>query len=351
MNKSSLTVSLSRYVLAAVIGLLVASLILQSQGYPITEFLSVLATSTVGTPYAFLDVLRWMTPLLLSGLAFLIAARVGYFNLGVEGQIYIGSLFSAVITHVLPLPPVLALLVGILAGMAGGLIWAYPCAWLAKRFGVNEVVTTLMLNYVAVLITSFLVKQFFLATTVNGGTIQTITTDEIEANAVLPTFTPYSALNAGLFIAVAVTAVAAFVLGRMRTGYELRAVGEAPKFAKYSGIPVARRKFQAFLVSGAIAGLVGALETQGVLHSFIAGSLDNMGFNGMLVSLVAMNNPIGLFASALFFGVLQNSQLVISQVTTVSSYLITVVSALFILAFAANPIQFIMKTWRARRER
>ncbi|MBU2663777.1 ABC transporter permease [Actinoplanes bogorensis] len=340
-----------RYVAAAAIGLFVASLILSLQGYSAGAFLEVLRMATIGSPYAFLDVLRWTTPLLLSGLAFLIAARVGYFNLGVEGQIYVGSLFSALISHLLPLPPVLAILAGIVAGIAGGVLWALPCAWLAKRWGVNEVVTTLMLNYVAVLLCTFFVKQFFLAKVAGGGTIQTITTDKIEANAELPVFTPFSGLNLGLLLALIVAAVAAFVLMRTRTGYELSAVGEGPRFSQFSGIPVHKRRFQAFLVSGAVAGLAGAIETQGVLHSFIAGSLDNMGFNGMLVSLVAMNNPIGLAASAFFFGILQNSQLVISQATTVSSYLVTVVSALFILAFAANPTRFLVDTWRARRER
>jgi simple sugar transport system permease protein len=229
------------------------------------------------------------------------------------------------------------------------MVWAWPAAWLHAYRGVNEVVLTLMLNYVAVLLCAFLVRELFMARLPDGREIQTLSTERIRPAAELAAFTPYSAANWSVLIGVVVLVAVVVGLTRTKFGLDLQAVGASPGYARFAAIPVATRKYQAFLISGAIGGVVGAVEVQGVLGRFMEGSLDQLGFDGMIVSLVAMNNPIAVVPSALFFGSLQNAELVISQRTSASSYLVMLISAVFILVFVSNPLARTLRRFSMRR--
>jgi simple sugar transport system permease protein len=328
---------------------LVAGLLVASQGESPGAFFRPIVNSSFGSPASLLDLLRWSNPLILSGLAFAVAFRAGVFNIGVEGQIGVGALSAAAVGRLVELPAVPLIPLCLLAGAAAGALWAWPAAWLYRRYGVNEVVTTLMLNYIAMLLCAMLVREFFLADIAGGGKSQTIATPEIREQATFPKFSGASDANASVLVTLLVIAIATVVLLRTRLGFEITAAGDNPRFARFAGISVDAVRSRAFLASGAIGGLIGAIEVQGVLHRYIDGAFTNMGFNGILVSLVGMSNPIGVIGAGLFMGVLQTSSLAISQFTNVSSYMITLISAVFILVFATNPLRQLLRRIGARR--
>lgn len=337
------------YAAAVGCGLGAASLILVQQGEGPFTLLELMWQSTFASKYAVLDLVRWTTPLLLGGLAFLVAVRAGVWNLGVEGQIAVGALCATLTGIHVPAPGPLAVVLVLASGAIGGAAWTWPAAWLHARRGVNEVVLTLMLNYVALLGTAFCVREFFMARLPDGREIQTLSTRRIRPAAELPAFSAFSAANWSTLVAAVVLMAVVIVLRRTKFGLDLAAVGSSAPYARYAAIPVARRKLQAFVVSGAIAGIVGAIEVQGVLGRFMDGALDNLGFDGMIVSLVAMNNPLAILPSAVFFGALQNAELVISQRISASSYLVMLVAAAFICVFAARPLTRTVQRFAHRR--
>lgn len=351
MNALTIMRRSSRYVIGFGIGALITVALVAAQGESIESFSRAIFDSSFSSSVSVLNLLRWTTPLLLSGLAFIIGARAGIFNTGVEGQVIIGAATAAIVGSTLQLPAVLLIPITTIAGVVGGALWALPAAWLFKKYRINEVVTTLMLNYIGVLLVNLVIREYFISQSSDGVESITVTSRRIFAEAELPAFIPASGASWALILTVIICAVAAFILLKTRTGYEITAIGDGRQFANYAGIDAQGLQFRAFMVSGALGGLVGALEVQGVLHRFIEGSLTDFGWNGILVGLIGMNHPIGIAASAVFLGALENGQLAIQQFTGVSPYMIKLIAALFILVFAIDPLKKIVQTIRRRRVR
>lgn len=339
----------SRYVAGLAIGTVVAAVLVLMQGESFAEFTDAILMSSFGSTDGFLNLLRWTAPLILSGLAFLVGARTGIFNTGVEGQVIVGAACAAVVGSTLDLPPIVLIPVVTIAGALGGLLWAMPAAWLFRRYGINEVVTTLMLNYVAVLLVNLVIREYFIAQSSEGNESITVTSRRINEGAEYPRFIASSEASWTIVAIGILFAVLAFVLLKTRWGYELTSIGEGPKYASYAGIDTRGVQYRAFLLSGALGGLVGALEVQGVLHRFIEGALTDFGWNGILVGLIGMNHPLGIGASAMFLGALENGQLAVQQFTGVSPYMIELIASLFILIFAIDPVKKAIQTMRRRR--
>lgn len=339
-----------RYAAGLAIGTAVAAALVAAQGESFAEFTNAVLSSSFASPIALLNLLRWTAPLILSGLAFIIGARAGIFNTGVEGQIVIGAACAAIVGSTLTeLPPIFLIPVTTMAGAAGGLLWALPAAWLFRRYRINEVVTTLMLNYIGVLLVSLLIREFFLAESSEGNESITVTSRSIAEAAEYPGFIGASQASWTILLTIVVCAAGALVLLKTRVGYEITSVGDGPRFADYAGINARGVQFRAFLISGTLGGLLGAFEVQGVLHRFIEGSLLDFGWNGILVGLIGMNHPLGIGASALFLGALENGQLAVQQFTGVSPYMIQLIASLFILVFAIDPVKKAIQTIRRRR--
>lgn len=322
-----------RNALSILAGLLVCGLIVSFVGVAPSTLLSTISSGTVGDQGAVLNVLRWSTPEIIVGLAFAVSQRAGLFNLGINGQLYLGALAAALVGIYAPLPPVIAPVVAIASGMLAGALWAGLAGWLLNRFGVTEVVSTLMLNYVGTLVTTWLIKMYFLQK-LGGQASYTIATAPIRPQAALPLFSPASQANAGLLLALGAAGLLWFVTQRSRAGYQLRSVGASTSFAAYDGQDVARTRLAALTASGAIAGLAGAVEVLGVQHNFVAGFAQSLGFDGIIVSIIGGHNPLGIVFSGAFFGALKNVGLQLSLSGNVSSYAVTLLTAVFIFAFS-----------------
>lgn len=309
--------------------------------------LSTIVGTATGSPAAWLDILRWTAPLILAGLSFAIAARSGLFNIGIEGQIYAGGFLAVLVGIHSPLPGPVTVCLAIAAGFVGGALIAWPAEFLRRRFGVNEIVSTLMLNYICVLLTEWLTKEYFQGT-VGGIVGSVVATESINPDARLPALSMVSDANAGIFIAIIIAIVLAVLMSRGRSGYSLRAISASSKFAQFAGVDVDSTRRTAFLVSGGLAGLVGAIEVLGVQQRFVVGFAGQLGIEAILIAVVGAYLPLGVLVAALLFGVIRNVGLTMSQITDVSSYLITLVTAVFMIIFLADPVKKLLSSLRRR---
>jgi ABC-type uncharacterized transport system permease subunit len=270
------------------------------------------------------------TPILICGIAACIGLRGGMFNVGIEGQLFLGGFAAAWVGFALPRPAGrqvgVGQGVGVLAGGAGGAVPAYFRA----RYNTNEVVSTILSNYVAVLLTSYFTIFLFKRP---GGWSET---PPILPTAYLPELFSFSRLNWGLVIGLALALFVAWFFRYTAKGYSISMVGSAPKFAEYGGIDVKRQGFLVLLASGAVGGLAGGIETLGVHHRFMEGFAPGFGFDGLIAALLANGSPIGTIVTALFFGALRSGSLLLETDTNASREIITVIQALIILSVSAQ---------------
>jgi ABC-type uncharacterized transport system permease subunit len=273
--------------------------------------------------------------LILTGLAVAWAFAAGVFNIGVEGQFLVGaSAATAVALHLPELglfTPILAMLAGAIAGAA----WASIAAWLRVRFAVLEVISTIMLNFVAIQLVAYLVHGPL-------GDPAGIypQSPSLAQSTWLPRIISGSRLHAGFAIAVFASVGAWFVMKHMAAGFRLRLVGANPHAAWISGgVDVNRVTVAAFLVSGAIAGLAGAIEVTGVTYALYESISPGYGYTAIAVALLANLNPAGVLASGIGFGALEAGAASMQRDAGVPAVIVWVVEALMILLLAALQIR------------
>lgn len=274
------------------------------------------------------------TPLIFTGLAVALAFQAGLFNIGVEGQLYLGAFLTALIASSFPnLPRAVLLPLCILGGIIAGGIWGLIPGILKAKLGVHEVINTIMLNFIAVALVAFLGERYFYLR-------ETVHTAEIPPAAFLPRWNEWfsifqgSLVNVSLFIAIGCAILVFLLLWKTRFGYELRAVGLSPSAAQYAGINVAYITAMAMFLSGGLAGLVGTNFVLGYKHFFEDGFSSGVGFMGIAVALLGCNQPIGVIAAGLLFGVLSHGGLVIN--TLVPKELIEVLQGIIIIMVVVN---------------
>ena len=234
------------------------------------------------------------TPLMFTGIAVAIAFRAGYWNIGVEGQFLVGAVATTALALGLPnLPAVVALPLGFAAGALGGLAWATLPAWLKRHAEIDEVVTTLLLNPVALLVVQGLLNGPWRNSS-SGFT----DSDRFGPGYDLPALVPDTRVHWGFGIALLLIVVTGYVMARTPTGLRIRAAGQSPKAAAFSGIEVGRLRFRAALVSGSVAGLGGASQVMGVQHQLTQGISNNYGYTGIIVATLGGLSAVGVLLVA-----------------------------------------------------
>ncbi|MDO5100992.1 MAG: ABC transporter permease [Eubacteriales bacterium] len=317
---------------AIVLSLAVSAIIMLIAGYQPGAALSALLDGAFGSRNAIANTLSKSVPLIFVGLACAFANKGGMFNIGAEGQLYMGG-FAAVLTGLalqdLPAPIILAtsVVVGMLAGgMIGGMT-----GLLKAKLQIHEVIVAIMLNYIIRFFVGFWVNGPFKDP--NSQTAQTLPVGEENMFTKLITRTQ---LTTALFLALILVLLLAVFFGRTRMGFNIRAVGENPKAAQASGIAMSRTIMMTMAISGAIAGLTGVTEIFGKTGRFIDGFSPGFGFTGIAVAVLGRNNPIGVVFSAILFGIIDAGSLKMSYVAGISSSMINVMNGLVIL-FVATP--------------
>lgn len=254
-----------------------------------------------GNIYGFGETINKFTPLLCCALGFSIANKSGFFNLGGEGQFYAGALCAALTAaHMDGAPAVVGVALPVLAGIAGGALLSSIAGALKILFNANELLSTMMFNYI---------MQYLIALLVSGAMKNPNSSMEqtvpIPDPARLPALIEGSRLHAGFFIAAAALLLVWFLHQRTVLGFEMRLSGTNPKSARYAGVNERRSLIIVILVSGALAGLGGALELQGNQYKLMSGFSNNFGFDGIGIAVMGQYTPVGIFLSTLLFAALR----------------------------------------------
>lgn len=276
------------------------------------------------------------TPYIFTGLAVAVGFKGGLFNIGVEGQLFAGAIASAWVGfNIEGLPWFLHLPLALIAGMLAGAVWAGIAGVLKATRGVNEVINTIMLNYIMFLFTDWLLS--------NGGPLRGSAgaprTPEIYPSAYLPRVLPDPVrFHWGFFLALGAVFFVYWFLWKTTIGFEIRTVGASPTAAKYAGIAVGKIFVLTMGLSGSLAGLAGANELLGLNHYMVAAFSPGYGFDAIALALLGKSNPFGVLAAALLFGALRNGATRMQSLATVPVDIISVMQALIIVFIAAPEI-------------
>ena len=334
-GRSSHTVSgqALTFVLTIAAALLASTPLIWIAGSDLWLATSALFGGALGTGHAIAETLVQMIPLLIAGLAVTVAFHASLFNIGVEGQLVFGGLVAGVTGAALDLPPALLLLVCLLAGMAGGALFALIPALLKAYRGAHEVVTTIMMNFVAIAVSEYAVAPTgpFVAPD------QPSATARVPEGARLPIIWDGTRLHAGLLVALLAVVLVLWVLYRTPAGFRLRLMGANQQAARASGTSIERMTIVALLASGALGGLAGAVQVLGVYGRFYAAFSPGYGFDAIAVALLGALSPIGVVAAAFFFAVLHAGSVPLQVVAGISREMVGVVSGLVVAFVAAQP--------------
>ena len=317
-------------VVAVAIALLLGAAIIAAIGVNPWEAYKALFQGALGDASAMSDTLERATPYIIGGLAFALASKAGLFNIGIEGQMYVGALAAAIVGFGFHgLPAFVHVTLCVLAGMLGGMLWTVAPGLLKVRVGVNEVISTVMMNYVAYALTGYLTVHWFLEP---GAVAQT---PKIDESAALAFLNPPSKLNAGLFVAVACAVLLYVFLYRTPWGYSLRVNGINGIAARFAGIDSKKVLLISIMASGALAGLMGAERTLGVYQRFMQSFSNGYGFTVIAVALLGRNHPLGVLPAALLFGILENGASSMSLMVDVPREFGPILQALIIVVIAS----------------
>ncbi len=329
--------------LAVISALAVGAVLIAAAGANPLQAYTVLFQESLFTYFGFGSTLTKTTPLLLTGLGILVALRAGQFNLGGEGQIYFGGLGSLLIGLTLQgLPLWIHLPLALLGGFILGGLWGAIAGVLKVKRGLNEVLTTLLLNYVA---------QNFVGYLVNGPLIEpgapSPYSSLVAETARLPKFLPQSQAHVGIFLGLAIALILSFIFVATPLGYQVDAVGQNPTAARYARIPVGKTIIGAMTVSGGLAGLAGSAEVLGLKYRLFENFAGGYGFDAIAIALLSRGSPLIVVLTAFFFGALQSGANVMQRSAGVP---VTIVSAIQGLTLLFVAIGFAVEKTQANRK-
>ena len=283
------------------------------------------------------------TPLLLTSCAFAVAAKAGAFNVGVEGEVFLGGITAAYIgINWTFLPAPILLITCFLGAMIVAALWAFIPAVLKVYYKVSEVCVTILMNSVALYITSYLVSGPMSAGVANA--------QSLPVTVKLYQFMKPSSANVGLFIALGLVCIIIWVLYKTTFGYRVRTVGTNPDHAEYVGISPKRTFIQAMMLSGALGGIAGCIEVLGVHGYFLNNFATGLGSNGMLASLIVKNNLVFAPFMSFFLSVLKSGAMGMQQSTGVPKSIVDTITAVFIIV-ATMELLFQFKNKRAKKQK
>lgn len=288
---------------AVLVALLISALLLLVTGKDPLAVLGEMARGAFGSKYGIQESLLKAVPLLLCGLGVAVAARMRLWNIGAEGQLFMGAFAATgVALKLSSLPGPLQLLLMAVAGILAGGLWAALAGLLRTLFKMNETITTLLLNYVAINWVTYLVYGPWKDP---KGSNFPLTPVFVKA-AWLPTISGWGRVHVGLFITLVLAALLWWALKATKWGFEVRVIGESPAAARYAGMKIAGQTLLVLALSGAFAGLAGMMEVSGVLHRLQPALSPGYGYTAIILAWVAKLNPLALIPVAILFGGLQN---------------------------------------------
>jgi general nucleoside transport system permease protein len=316
-------------IIAVALGFFIGGLVILFSGFNPFRAILTLLRGGFGSTYAITTTLTRAIPITFAGIAAALAWGSGYPSLGAAGQMTLGAITTAVVAIIFPGPPIVALFFAIIAGMLAGVLYSLISAYISDRFKLNLLIATLMMNYIANNIASYLTQYVFRDPfSVDSSAIQT----ERIQGAILPIILKGYTLHYGFIILIFTIIIIWFIKSRTSFGYRAKMGGLNKYFAQYGGIKSRMMMLLVLSLSGAIAGLGGAIQVLGTRYRYVDGMISSPGFawSGVIASLMANNHPIGIFFSSIFLaglatggGAMERSVGVPSEVTAIIQSIIT----------------------------
>ncbi|MCP4435629.1 MAG: ABC transporter permease [Actinomycetia bacterium] len=297
----------------------------------VVEAYTALFQGALGSPAAISETLLRATPLILAGLAVGFAFKAALFNIGANGQMIMGAIAAAWAGFTLDIPGPLALVVAMLCGVLGGAIWGGIAGVLKATTGAHEVITTIMLNFIA----TFFVAYVLTTRTFLPGDAGNPVSKKMLEQARLPRFIDGERVDAGILIALAAVFLVWWLLERSTFGFQVKAVGLNPDAARYAGMNVALITALTMAIAGGLAGLGGGTIVIGPTGVLTAGAIGTLGFDAIAVALLGRSNPLGILAAGLLFGGLNAGAVRMQVETQIPVDIVIVIQALIILFVAA----------------
>lgn len=342
-----------RYALAVALSLLAGGILFALQGENPFHATAVMFQGGLAGLVNIGTSMRWATPCMIAGAAVVISFRSGFCNMGIAGQVYMGALAAGLAGTWTSLPHIPHVLVCLLAaGLAGGLYALIP-ALLRLYFGIQELIVSIMLNFVASLLTYYFVYWVLMGGALSSTGSTAIKTDNIAKTAQLTTLIKGTTVSTGFLIAIVLLLALNFAYRRTIFGYEAIQLGENMEFARVGGVDVVKRFFQIFLLSGFVAGLCGGVEVCGSYHYFLADFSDNLGWEAIMASMVAGNDPIAMIFISCIWGVMKSGSLQLERVTSLTRYTVNIIQMLFVIFVAVDYMGLFrsMRGYRAARRK
>jgi ABC-type uncharacterized transport system permease subunit len=315
------------YLLAVVASFAAAGIFIAAMGFNVPKAYATILFTSFRTPNGFVQTLLKFVPLLLQALAFTVPLTAGKFNIGGEGQLIVGAIGATAVGILfadLPSPLLLPML--ILAGILFGAFWAAIPAWLLYRFGINEILTTVLMNFVSFSLIDYVATEIWRDPMAGHPT-----TLPIGAGGELPLLVARPPLNAGIILAVFVAIVVYVYTNRTAAGYELVATGANPRASMVYGINVRQMFLLSLILGGALAGLSGAIEVAGIQHRLIEGLQSNYLLLGIIIGLIAKGNNLAVPFVAFFIAVLEVGASAMQRTMMIPVEMVFIVEALVLL--------------------
>jgi ABC-type uncharacterized transport system permease subunit len=331
------------YVLALVLAFLVSGVVMAVLGYDAVGAFTTILTTSFKTTFGFTETLtKWVTVVLLA-LAFTIPLAVGRFNIGGEGQLLVGGTAAAGVGIVYAdLPTAVLLPLVLLAGVLAGLVWAGIAALLMARFGVNEILSTVLLNFVSFQVLDYAATEVWADPAAGVAATQTV-----GESAELPVLGGPPGVHAGILLAAVVSLASIVITRRTAAGFELRAAGTNPRAAAINGVRVGRVAVLALVVGGALAGLAGAIEVAGVHGRAIEGMQANYLLLGIIVGLIARGNALWVPVVAFGISILEVGASSMQRTVGVPAEMVLIIEALILIFLLLSDVIAGRLAWRA----
>jgi simple sugar transport system permease protein len=337
-----------QYIISILLTFAAAYVLIAAQGESPTVALKQIAAGAFGSLSSFANTIRWMTPCLMTGTAAMVAFKSGARNMGIEGQVYFGALVAAIVGYSFHLPHIPHVALCLFAAALAGAVYAAIPALLRIFFNISDLISSLMLNFIAVLMTDYLTVWVIMKGLQAANGSAGSTTPQIERSAELTTLVKGTTASTGVVIALAVSLLVWFVFNYTVKGYELTQMGRNPRFARQGGVNVARNFLFVFLASGVIAGLSGGIEVSGSYHRFTSNFSKNISWDGIMIARVANNNPIGVVAVSILWGALKAGAMNMERTTSLNRLTVNIIQMLFVL-FISIDYRWLLEKIASRR--
>ncbi|WP_313755708.1 ABC transporter permease [Tissierella sp.] len=336
-----------RYSISIILTLLFGCILIAVQGENPLEAVGYIIEGAFGSKINIGNTIRWVISSLMVGGAATVAFKSGVSNLGIEGQLYMGALSAAVIGYSLELPHGLHIIACLLAASIVGMLYALIPALIRMYFKINELVTTLILNFIAKYLTEYITMWVIMGGQQSANGSASITTPQIFKTARLSTIIKGTTANTGIFIALGILVFIAFIYKYTLEGYEFTQIGHNINFARMGGVNINKSFVLVFLISGLISGMGGGIEVTGSYYRFTPNFSNNLGWDGIMITRIANNNPIAVIIVSIIWGALKQGALHMERMTTLNRLVVIIIQMLFVL-FVSIDYDNLFNKWKEK---